>query len=101
MLELVKYVMLRDMAKPRAGKRLARPKDPFELASLIGKIATGQIEDKPIPEPTPDEVRRVMSALGKRGGPKGGAARAEALSSDRRREIAKAGAAARWKVKKQ
>jgi len=100
MLELVKYVMLKDMAKPKPTKRLPRPKDPFELASLIGKIATGQIEDKPIPEPTPDEVRRVMSALGKRGGPKGGAARAKALSGDRRREIAQKGAAARWKSKK-
>ncbi len=102
MLELTKYVMLRDMAKPnsKVRNRPSRPKDPFELASLIGKIATGQMEDKPIPEPTPDEVRRVMSALGKRGGPKGGAARAKALSSDRLREIAKAGASARWKVKK-
>ncbi len=100
MLELVKYVMLRDMAKPKSTKRLPRPKDPFELASLIGKIATGQVEDKPLPEPTADEVRRVMSALGKRGGPKGGAARAKALSEDRRKEIAQKGAAARWKSKK-
>lgn len=100
MLELVKYVMLKDMAKPKATKRLPRPKDPFELASLIGKIATGEIEDRPIPEPTPDEVRRVMSALGKRGGPKGGAARAKSLTGDRLREIARKGAAARWKPKK-
>ena len=27
-------------------KRLKRPRDPFELAKLIGDIATGQIEDK-------------------------------------------------------
>jgi hypothetical protein len=99
MLELVKYVMLRHMAKPKPTKRLPRPKDPFELASLIGKIATGEIEDKPIPEPTPDEVRRVMSALGKRGGPKGGAARAKVLSPSRRKEIAQKAAAMRWKVK--
>jgi hypothetical protein len=99
MLELVKYVMLRDMVKSKATKRLPRPKDPFELATLIGRIATGQVEDKPIPEPTPDEVRRVMSALGKRGGPKGGAARAKVLSKERREEIAKKGAAARWKNK--
>ena len=98
MLELTKYVMLRDMAKP--AKRVPRPKDPFELAVLIGKIATGQVEDKPIPAPTADEVRRVMSALGRRGGPKGGAARAKALTGERRREIAQRGAAARWKSKK-
>lgn len=100
MLELVKYVMLRDMAKPKSTKRLPRPKDPFELASLIGKIATGEVEDKPIPEPTAAEVRRVMSALGKRGGPKGGAARAEALSPERRRQIAQVAASARWKKQK-
>ena|SRR6267154_4886668 len=100
MLELVKYVMFRDMAKPKPAKPLSRPKDPFELASLIGKIATGQIEDKPVQEPTADEVRRVMSALGKRGGPKGGAARARALTDQRLKEIAKKGAAARWKDKR-
>lgn len=101
MLELVKYVMLRDMAKPKAkdSKRLPRPKDPFELASLIGRIATGQVEDKPIADPTAEEVRRVMSAMGKRGGPKGGAARAEVLSPSRRREIAKKAAQSRWAKK--
>jgi hypothetical protein len=99
MLELVKYVMLRDMAKLKPRKHGPRPQDPFELASLIGKIATGEIEDKPIPEPTPDEIRRVMSALGRRGGPKGGKARAQSLSQDRRKEIAKKAAAARWKNK--
>src|SRR5882672_2501380 len=99
MLELVKYVMLRDMAKLRPKKHGPRPTDPFQLAALVGKIATGQVEDKPIPEPTADEVRRVMSAMGKRGGPKGGAARAKVLTDKRRREIAQQGAAARWKAK--
>jgi len=99
MLELVKYVMLRDMAKPKLKARPRRPSDPFQLAVEIGRIATGQAQDKPIPEPTPDEVRRVMSALGRRGGPKGGAARAEVLSPARRKEIAKKAAAARWKTK--
>jgi hypothetical protein len=99
MLELTKYVMLRDMVKAKSAKRLPRPKDPFELASLIGRIATGQVEDKPISEPTPAEVRRVMSALGRRGGPKGGAARAKVLTRERRKEIAEKGAAARWKGK--
>jgi hypothetical protein len=102
MLELVKYAMLRDMAK--SPQRPHRPSDPIALAKLVGDIATGQatgqVEDKPIPDPTPDEVRRVMSALGKRGGPKGGAARALALSEDRRKEIAQGGAAARWGKKK-
>jgi len=92
MLELVKYVMLRDMAKSKQQPR--RPSDPLALAKVIGDIATGQTD--PLPAPTQDEIRRVMSALGKRGGPIGGAKRAEALSATRRREIAREGAAARW-----
>jgi hypothetical protein len=81
------------MAKP------SRPKDPMQLAKLIGDIATGQAQD-PMLEPTKDDIRRVMSALGKKGGPKGGRARAENLSKKRRSEIAKAAAAARWGRKK-
>ena len=38
-------------------------------------------------------------ALGKLGGPKGGAARAAALSPAKRKAIAKKAAQARWKVK--
>jgi hypothetical protein len=64
----------------------------MQLAKLVGDIATGQI-----PPPTADEVRRVMSAMGKIGGPKGGAARAAKLSKQKRREIAKLGARIRWK----
>jgi len=43
-------------------------------------------------EPTPEMIRKVFAAMGKRGGP----ARAQALSAKRRKEIAKAAAAARW-----
>jgi len=71
-----------------------RPRDPVQLAKLIGDIATGQVEDK---EPTLEEVRRVMSMLGKLGGPKGGRARAEKLSERRKIQIAKKAAAARWR----
>jgi hypothetical protein len=71
----------------------------MQLAKLIGDIATGQIED-PMPEPSKDEIRRVMSALGRIGGPRGGRARAESLSKKRRKEIAEAAAAARWSKKK-
>ncbi len=39
-------------------------------------------------------------AMGKLGGPKGGKARAEKLSAEERSDIAKKGAAARWKKKK-
>jgi hypothetical protein len=71
------------------------PKDPMQLAKAIGDIATGQTES--LPPPTQDELRRVMSALGKVGGPRGGKARAKALSPSRRAQIARKAAKARWK----
>lgn len=71
------------------------PKDPMQLAKAIGDQATGQTES--IPAPTQDELRRVMSALGKVGGKKGGKARAKALSKSERVKIAKKAAKARWK----
>jgi hypothetical protein len=101
MLEPVKYVMLRDMAKPRPIP-FKQPTDPFELAKLVGDIATGQAQEQPghSNQPTTDELRRVMSALGKIGGRKGGKARAKSLSKQRRKEIAIRAAVARWKGKK-
>jgi hypothetical protein len=83
-----------------AQKRLHRPSDPIQLAKLVGDIATGQVKDEAVLEPSKDELRRVMSMLGKLGGPKGGAARAESLSAKRRREIAAKAAKARWKKTK-
>lgn len=80
------------MAKAKA-KRLPRPSDPIKLAKLVGDIATGQVNDE---QPTSDDVRRVMSMLGKIGGPKGGKARANSLSKRRRVQIAKDAARARW-----
>jgi len=101
MLELVKYVMLRDMAKPKQNP--LRPSDPIALAKLVGDIATGQTRDSqisPLPDPTPDEVRRVMSMLGKVGGKAGGKARAKSLTKQQRIDIAAKGASARWGKKK-
>lgn len=87
------------MDKPKP-KRLKRPTDPMQLAKLIGDIATGQVKDEVQESPTPDEIRRVMSALGKVGGPRGGRARADSLSKKRRKEIAVKAAKARWKKTK-
>jgi hypothetical protein len=70
----------------------------MQLAKLIGDIATGQTKDE-MPEPSKDEIRRVMSLLGKLGGPKGGAARAANLSARRRKEIAQLAARKRWAKK--
>lgn len=77
-------------------KRLKRPRDPVELGKLIGDILTGQVEDA-----APDDAKNPTAvALGKLGGAKGGDARASALSSERRREIAARAASARWKKQK-
>lgn len=73
-------------------KRLKRPRDPISLAKLVGDIATGQVRDS-----RPDDGKNPAAvALGKLGGAKGGKARASALSSSERREIARRAAAARW-----
>jgi hypothetical protein len=72
-----------------------RPRDPNQLAKSIVDIATGEQEDR---EPTPEEQGKDPAAvsLGRRGGLKGGKARAKALSSKRLKEIAKKAAQARW-----
>ena len=72
-------------------RRLKRPRDPLALAKLIGDIATGQVEDK-----VEDTRNPAAVALGRLGGQKGGKARAAALSSRRKKAIAKKAAAVRW-----
>lgn len=74
-------------------KRIPRPRDPNQLAKLIADIATGEKEDRLLLDDGRD-LAAVM--LGRRGGLKGGKARADALSADRRSEIARNAAAARW-----
>jgi hypothetical protein len=68
-----------------------RPTDPNQLAKRIIGIATGQEPDTDKPEKDPAAV-----ALGRRGGLKGGKARADSLSPEKRSEIAKKAAAKRW-----
>ena len=69
------------------------PRDPNERAWLTVQIATGEAE----PEPAPDRVKDPASVgLGRKGGLIGGPKRAAKLSPERRREIAKKAAAARW-----
>lgn len=72
--------------------RPKRPRDPAQLAKLMVDIATGEVEDR---APTPEEQGKdpAASAMGK----KGGAARAAAMSPERRAEIAKAAAEKRWR----
>lgn len=71
-----------------------RPRDTNQLAHLIAQIATGEVEDTP--RTTPEKDPAAVS-LGRKGGLKGGKARAESMTPERRSEIAKAAAAKRWK----
>jgi hypothetical protein len=68
-----------------------RPRDPNQLAKAIVDIATGQAQ------PPIDSEPSAASQLGRLGGLKGGRARADKLSGERRSEIAREAAAARWR----
>jgi hypothetical protein len=74
-----------------AGKLPKRPRDPNQLAKTIIGIATGEIEDR---EPTPEEQGKDPAAVAL--GQRGGKARAEGLSSAKRRQIARKAAKVRW-----
>ena len=72
------------MPKVPRGKK--RPADAIGLAVMIGKIATGEIEDDR------EAVKSAAASLGRLGGK----ARAEKMSPERRAEIARQAAAKRW-----
>lgn len=69
-----------------------RPKDTNQLAKLVVDIATGEVDD------TPEDTGKNAAAveLGRKGGLKGGKARAENMTPKQRSEAAKKAAAARW-----
>lgn len=77
-----------------ATKRLKRPRDPIQLGKLIVDIATGQVVDRQIDDKNASAVER-----GRKGGIKGGPARAAQLDPRRRREIAQRAASERWAKK--
>jgi hypothetical protein len=75
---------------------LKRPRDPVQLGKLIGDILTGQVEDRaPLPIEDPNKDQAAVS-LGRKGGLKGGVARAAKMTPERRAEIARKAAKARW-----
>jgi hypothetical protein len=77
-------------------KRLPRPRDPVQLSKLIGDILTGQVEDRAPDRPADPTKDQAAVALGRRGGLKGGAARAAKMTPEQRAEIARTAAKARW-----
>jgi hypothetical protein len=60
-----------------ANRRLKRPRDPIRLGTLIADIATGQVEDR-----EDDGKDAAAVELGRRGGQKGGKARAVKLTAE-------------------
>jgi len=73
---------------PRGPKGQKRPADVIGAAITVAKIATGEAE-----EGVEDDGKdKAAQALGR----KGGAARASAMTPERRVEIAKKAAAKRW-----
>jgi hypothetical protein len=76
-------------------KRIPRPRDPNQLAKLITDIATSEQDERVLTEDGRD-LAAVL--LGRRGGLKGGPARAAGMSSERRSEIARKAAKTRWSV---
>ena len=71
---------------PRGPNGEKRPADVNAAAVMVAKIATGEIEE---------ERPRIPGR--RKSGKAGGAARAGALSDERRSEIAKKAANARWR----
>jgi len=69
-----------------------RPRDPNQLGKLIVDIATGDVEDT-----APDDGKNPAAIeLGRKGGLKGGKARAASMTQEQRSDAAKRAARARW-----
>lgn len=77
-------------------ERSSKPKRPRDLNELAAAIVADATEDEPRPNAQAPEKDPHAVALGRKGGQKGGVARAKALTPEQRREIARKAAAARW-----
>lgn len=87
---------------PNRSSKPKRPRDINQLARFIVEQSTDETPAEPDSLPaaeteTPsDALRQAAAELGRRGGLKGGKARAAKLTPEKRAEIAKKAAAARW-----
>jgi len=90
------------MAKSKAKtiKPKSLPLDINQRMHTLGNISTQSAEAPKPNEVTQDEISRVMSALGSRGGKIGGKRRMETMTQKQRSEIAFKAAQARWKKAK-
>jgi len=88
---------------PNHSSKPKRPRDVNQLAAFIVQQSTGDASSEPAPvapphetEPPSEALRQAAAELGRRGGLKGGKARAANLTPERRAEIAKKAAETRW-----
>ena len=75
---------------PKGPRGEKRPADAISRAVMVAKIATGEIEDE----------REALSSAAAELGRKGGQKRAAAMPPERRAEIARKAARARWSAAK-
>jgi hypothetical protein len=78
---------------PKGPKGERRPADVIGAAIMVGRIATGEVEDTK----TDSAKDPAAVSLGRRGGLKGGRARADKLTKEQRAEIARKAAESRWR----
>lgn len=82
--------MIRFWAMPERSSK--RPRDPNQLGKLVMDIATGETTDV-----SADAGKNPAAvALGRKGGLKGGKARAAGMTAEERKEAARRAARARW-----
>ena len=85
----------------RSSKSL--PKDPNKLAFEIVRLSTEEPESPAESPPKPPKERSLISEylaeIGRKGGLRGGKARADKLTPERRKEIAQNAAKKRWEGK--
>ena len=74
---------------PTGPKGQKRPADVVSNAVHVMRVLTGEADETTAPDDGKDPAAKVMGA-------KGGAARAKAMTPERRSEIARAAAAKRW-----
>jgi hypothetical protein len=81
--------LAKDIEMPRGPKGEKRPADVIGTAVMVGRIATGEIHEKPPQKASAADAGRL-----------GGRARAKRLTPKERERIAKRAASARWKSPK-
>jgi hypothetical protein len=81
-------------------KRIGRPKRPTDVNQLAHQLVEESTRERKQEEPiqlSEADVKRFMADMGRRGGKKGGKARAAKLTQEERSSAASKAARARWR----